>query len=49
MVTTATRDALVVVYAPSEIDRGRLTSVLDTTAARIASICGGAKTARVIL
>lgn len=49
MVTTATRDALVVVYAPREIDRAQLTRVLDTTAARIADISGGAETARVIL
>jgi DNA/RNA-binding domain of Phe-tRNA-synthetase-like protein len=49
MVTAATRDALVVVYAPREIDRTRLTMVLDTTASRIADLCGGHETGRLIV
>jgi len=49
MVTPATRDALVVVFAPSEVDRARLTSVLDLTARRLAEITGGAETARLVL
>jgi DNA/RNA-binding domain of Phe-tRNA-synthetase-like protein len=44
MVTTATTGALVVIYAPVETDAARLAHVLDTTAARIADICGGART-----
>lgn len=48
MVTPATRDALVVVYAPHEVDRARLAMVLDATAARIADISGGYETAREI-
>jgi DNA/RNA-binding domain of Phe-tRNA-synthetase-like protein len=48
MVTPATRDALVVVYAPATIDRVRLTLVLDTTAARIADINGGTESGRQI-
>jgi DNA/RNA-binding domain of Phe-tRNA-synthetase-like protein len=42
MVTTATRDALVVVYAPREIPAERMARVLDTTAERVLLICGGA-------
>jgi DNA/RNA-binding domain of Phe-tRNA-synthetase-like protein len=49
MVTTATRDALVVVYAPREIDCARLTSVLDITSSRIADITGGSEVERVVL
>jgi hypothetical protein len=41
MVTTATRDALVVVYAPREIPAERMARVLDTTAERVLLICGG--------
>lgn len=41
MVTTATTSALVVVYAPAEVDVPRLTRVLDTTGARMADIAGG--------
>jgi DNA/RNA-binding domain of Phe-tRNA-synthetase-like protein len=48
MVTSATIDAMVVVYAPIDIDRGRLTRVLDTTAARIADIAGGMETNRFV-
>jgi DNA/RNA-binding domain of Phe-tRNA-synthetase-like protein len=46
MVTTATTDALVVVYAPAEIPAAQLKRVLDTTAARMADIAGGRETAR---
>jgi DNA/RNA-binding domain of Phe-tRNA-synthetase-like protein len=41
MVTTATRDALVVVYAPVDVPRPRLDIVVDTTAARISDVTGG--------
>ena len=41
MVTTATRDALVVVYAPTDIPAARLQIVLDTTEARISDVVGG--------
>jgi DNA/RNA-binding domain of Phe-tRNA-synthetase-like protein len=48
MVTTSTRDALVVVFAPIDIDRARLTEVVDTTAARMHDIAGGAESHRLI-
>jgi DNA/RNA-binding domain of Phe-tRNA-synthetase-like protein len=48
MVTSATTDGLVVVFAPLEIDRVRLSRVLDTTAERIAHICGGREVGRVV-
>jgi DNA/RNA-binding domain of Phe-tRNA-synthetase-like protein len=48
MVTTATRDALVVVYAPRDIDPARLARVLDSTAARLLDIAGGRETGRLI-
>jgi DNA/RNA-binding domain of Phe-tRNA-synthetase-like protein len=41
MVTTATGDALVVVYAPREVPSSRLAQVLDETAARLARVCAG--------
>lgn len=41
MVTTHTRDALVVIYAPVDIPRPRVEIVLDTTAARIGDVAGG--------
>jgi DNA/RNA-binding domain of Phe-tRNA-synthetase-like protein len=41
MVTTSTRAALVVVYAPAVVPRERLTTVLDRTAARLARAVGG--------
>ena len=47
-VTTSTRDVLVVVFAPAEIDIGRLTRVLDTTASRLADIAGGHESERLI-
>ncbi|MDP1570698.1 MAG: phenylalanine--tRNA ligase beta subunit-related protein [Vicinamibacterales bacterium] len=46
MVTAATTDALVVVYAPAGTEAGRLGHVLDTTASRITGIAGGRETAR---
>lgn len=46
MVTTATTEALVVVYAPAEIPTAQITRVLDLTAARMADIAGGLETAR---
>ncbi len=46
MVTTATRDALVVIYAPLSTAPAVLTRVLDLTAGRIAATCGGAERAR---
>jgi len=48
MVTTATTAAMVVVYAPVDIDCARLRGVLDTTAARIADIAGGTETKRFV-
>jgi DNA/RNA-binding domain of Phe-tRNA-synthetase-like protein len=46
MVTTETRDVMVVVFAPVETAVPTLTRVLDTTAARIADIAGGRETGR---
>lgn len=46
MVTTATTEALVVVYAPAEIPAAQLTRVLDITASRMADIAGGREAAR---
>lgn len=48
MVTPATTDALVVVYAPAETSVNRLREVLDLTSRRIADLCGGLETARVV-
>lgn len=48
MVTPGTTDAMVVIYAPAGLTAARLTSVLDQTAARIADICGGRETGRVV-
>ncbi len=48
MVTPATTEALVMVYAPAEIDRQQIARVLDVTASRIADIAGGRETARVL-
>jgi len=41
MVTTATTDALVIVYAPAAFPRPELERVLQVTADRIARVCGG--------
>ena len=46
MVTTATRQGLVVVFAPHEIDARRLASVLDVTAGRMLEFTGARETAR---
>lgn len=46
MVTTATRRALVVIFAPHGIDRGQLERALDLTASRIAEFTGGREIAR---
>lgn len=46
MVTTATRAALVVVYAPLTIASTAVARVLDLTATRIAAACGGVEGAR---
>jgi DNA/RNA-binding domain of Phe-tRNA-synthetase-like protein len=48
MVTTNTKDAMVVVFAPVELTSGGIQLVLDSTAARIADIAGGSEVARVI-
>lgn len=48
MVTTTTRDVLVVVFAPAALDSARLTGVLDQTAARIKDIAGGYEAQRLI-
>lgn len=40
MVTTGTTTALVVVFAPHEVDERRLAQVLDTTASRMAEFTG---------
>ena len=46
MVTTATRQALVVVFAPHEIESRRLTSVLDVTVRRMQQFTGARETSR---
>ena len=46
MVTTATVRALLVVFAPREVDRGKLGRVLDVTAARMAEFTGSRETGR---
>jgi DNA/RNA-binding domain of Phe-tRNA-synthetase-like protein len=46
MVTTATTHALLVVFAPRELDRRRLEQVVDATAARMADFTGAAEVAR---
>ena len=46
MVTPATRDALVVVFAPVVVAAARLAQVLDATAARLADIAGGRESDR---
>lgn len=48
MVTTATSEALVVVFASIEVAAGRLAGVLDHTATRIAEMAGGRETGRLI-
>lgn len=46
MVTTATTEALVIVYAPVALSRPALEGVLQVTADRIALVCGGQESAR---
>jgi DNA/RNA-binding domain of Phe-tRNA-synthetase-like protein len=46
MVTPATTELLVVVYAPVEIDRAQLERVVNVTAERLQQILGGRETAR---
>jgi len=46
MVTPATTEALVVVYAPAEIAPAQVRRVLDITASRMADVAGGRETAR---
>jgi DNA/RNA-binding domain of Phe-tRNA-synthetase-like protein len=48
MATTATSNALVIVFAPAALDTARLAGVLDTTAKRIADIAGGFESHRLI-
>lgn len=46
MVTTSTRDALIVVYAPGDTATAALQRVVDLTASRIAAAVGGEEEAR---
>ena len=48
MVTTATTRALLVVFAPREVDERRLTQVLDRTSERMSEFTGAVETARSI-
>jgi DNA/RNA-binding domain of Phe-tRNA-synthetase-like protein len=48
MVSTSTTKALVVVFAPADVQISRLTHVLNTTAARTGEIAGGLETHRLI-
>lgn len=48
MVTTASHDVLVVIFAPAEVEAARLTRVLDTTAGRIRDIAAGDEVQRLI-
>jgi DNA/RNA-binding domain of Phe-tRNA-synthetase-like protein len=48
MVTTATTQALLVVFAPREVDERRLTVVLDNTSARMTEFTGCSESARQI-
>ena len=48
MVTTATTCALLVVFAPHEVNERRLIQVLDATSARMAQFTGCRETSRVI-
>jgi DNA/RNA-binding domain of Phe-tRNA-synthetase-like protein len=49
MVTTATARALLVVFAPREVDARRLTAVLDSTSSRMSEFTGCREIAREIL
>ena len=46
MITTSTRRALVVVFAPPAVPRAELEAVLDLTAARVGEAAGGAEEGR---
>jgi DNA/RNA-binding domain of Phe-tRNA-synthetase-like protein len=46
MVTPATTELLVVIYAPTEIPKSQLERVVTSTAERFQQICGGKETAR---
>jgi len=46
MVTTETKRALLVVFAPRAVDERRLAHVLDTTSARMREFTGSIETAR---
>jgi DNA/RNA-binding domain of Phe-tRNA-synthetase-like protein len=46
MVTTSTTRALLVVFAPREVDRAHLSRVLDTTSSRMSEFTGCRETAR---
>ena len=48
MVTPATTEALVVIYAPAELLRMQVTRSLDVTSQRITQIAGGRETARTV-
>lgn len=48
MVTIATTEAMVVVFAPVDVSGARLTEVLDATAMRMRDIAGGEETGRLI-
>jgi len=43
MVTSATRDALVIVYAPVDVTPAQLGRVMEATADRLGRMCGGAR------
>jgi DNA/RNA-binding domain of Phe-tRNA-synthetase-like protein len=49
MVTTGTRRALVVVFAPNDVPEARLATVLDVTAARMQAFTGAREAARRIV
>ena len=49
MITTATRRALLVVFAPAGFDLSRLQRVIDTTATRMHEFTGAREVSRVIL
>jgi DNA/RNA-binding domain of Phe-tRNA-synthetase-like protein len=48
MVTPATTELLVVIYAPTEIPKSQLERVVTATAERFQQICGGKETARAL-
>jgi DNA/RNA-binding domain of Phe-tRNA-synthetase-like protein len=48
MVTTATTTAMLVVFAPREVEPAALTAVLDATSARMTEFTGGRETGRQI-